>query len=80
MARRSGLKPDVVCDSRRILQAAGLFEAVVAAVTDDDVNQYRDAEQLSSGGESPGDLEVVRRWRRVARRMHVGRNDGGCVR
>jgi hypothetical protein len=53
------------------LQVAGLFEAVIAAVADNDVIQHRNAEQFSRCDETPGDLEIIGRGCRIARRMHV---------
>ena len=56
-------------DDRRFgqtLQPTDLLEAVVAAVADDDVIEQRNAEDFAGRGESTGDCEIVRRWRRVA--------------
>ena len=70
-------------DSRlaaRVLQAAGFFEAVVAAVADDDVIEHRDAEHLASSSEAPREFDIVGRRRAAARRVIVGRHNRGGVR
>lgn len=50
----------------RRLDGAALFEAVVAAVADDDVIEQRNVEDFAGRSESTGDCEIIRRWRRIA--------------
>jgi len=52
-------------------EATDFFEAVVPAVADDDVIEQRNVEDFAGRGESTGDCEIIRRWRRIARRMIV---------
>ena len=78
-AIRTG-QPDVALDSRCLLKTTGLFEAVVAAVADDDVIEHRDTKHVSGGSEAPREVEIIRRWCRIAGRMIVRRNDSGGVR
>ena len=47
-------------------EAAGLFEAEIAAVADDDVIEHRNAEYLTSRREAPREFDIVWRWRGVA--------------
>ena len=47
-------------------EAAGLFEAVVAAVADDDVIEHRNAEHLACRREAPREFDIVGRRRGVA--------------
>jgi hypothetical protein len=46
-------------------EATDFFEAV-PAVADDDVIEQRNVEDFAGRGESTGDCEIIRRWRRIA--------------
>jgi hypothetical protein len=53
------------------LQMPAFFEAEVAFVADHDVIEDRNSEQLARRGKSPGDVAVIERRTRIARRMVV---------
>ena len=60
-----------MCDSRRILQAAGFLEAVVATIANDDVVEHLHAEQRAGINEATRQLDVVKAWARIAAGMVV---------